>query len=365
MAKNSWKYVMGSVCLIGVLTACSAQAAEVPVEKLVESPEGNMTIETLETETESQVTQTQTESEMESETESEETVTQEEASIQETEQKNNFWDFTDGELEARKEQQRNFQEARELLFTLDNSIDKTEKIYMMDKQIIENNAYSFYDKNIVFIGDSITEGVGAAVDPERGNKLSYAVYAGDFLHAGQTINNGKGGRMFSDYGGEEYSLMLDYGNCIFNAADIFVVFCGVNDYLTEQPDKRFGDISNTLSTAGYCGAVRNVFQSLQRDFPGKPVFVVLMYDFDKEVTATYSDITYQPTLNDYLEVQRVLAKEYGFHVIDLYSQGYMSCRTQEEKDYFLDDFVHPKDRGSIYLGAHIAAEISYYMSQNN
>ena len=43
------------------------------------------------------------------------------------------------------------------------------EIFKLDQQIIENNAYDFRNKNIVFIGDSITQGVQATVDSE-GNK---------------------------------------------------------------------------------------------------------------------------------------------------------------------------------------------------
>lgn len=358
--KKKYKYVIGSLLIIASLTACGKkeQQVEVPVEEIIEDAEGNLTVAL------SQEIPVKETTETEQETETEE-ISTEAIAVSTGSATEDFFALSEGDLEARREQQRNFQEARELLYTLDNSVDKTLKINQMDRQILENNAYPFFDKTIVFIGDSITEGVGAAVSQEYGSKISYAVYAGDALHAKNTINNGKGGRMYADYGGEELSLVLNYDNVINNGSDIFVVFAGANDYMSVLNEKRFGDINNQVSTAGYCGAVRTFFKSLNRDFPDCTVFIVLMYDFDMDIVSDFSDIDYQPTLNDYLEVQRVLAKEYGFEVIDLYSQGFMACTTEDEKAYFLDDFVHPKDMGSLMLGEHIAAEISYYFSQQN
>ncbi|MDE7031275.1 MAG: SGNH/GDSL hydrolase family protein, partial [Lachnospiraceae bacterium] len=136
-----------------------------------------------------------------------------------------------GQLEARREQQENFVEARELLYDLPNSKDKTTKINQMDRQILANNAYDFSQKNIVFIGDSVTEGITSAVDI-KGNFISYVNYAESYLHFKKTLNHGVGGRMFSVYGGEDLSLAMNFSNVTNVDADIIVVFAGVNDYLS-------------------------------------------------------------------------------------------------------------------------------------
>lgn len=72
----------------------------------------------------------------------------------------------------------------------------------------------------------------------------------------------------------------------------------------------------------------------------------------------------QPTLNDYMDVQRKLAKEYGFHVIELYNIGFMDCTDKESADFYLRDGLHPKDNGNIVLGEHIAAELSLYFDRS-
>jgi len=271
-------------------------------------------------------------------------------------------ELTDGERRARREQQNHFAEARQLLYELPNSKDKTEKINQMDRQILANNAYNFSTRHIVFIGDSVTEGITSAVDL-NGNRVSYVTYANSYLHFNRVLNHGMGGRMFSVYGDEELSLAMNFSNVTNVDSDIIVVFAGVNDYLATPENKRFGNIDDKWSTAGYCGAVRLFMKQLQEYYMDRDIFFVTMYNISKNVQCNYSDVEGQLTLNDYMEVQRQLAKEFGFHVIELYDIGFMDCSDQESSDYYLRDGLHPKDNGNIVLGEHIAAELSLYFGQ--
>lgn len=271
-------------------------------------------------------------------------------------------DLSEGELAARREQQANFAEARQTLYSLENSKDKTEKINQMDRQILKNNAYDFSQKNIVFIGDSITEGIASAVD-DNGNLISYVTYADSHLHFNRVLNHGKGGRMFANYADEELSLAMNFGNVTNVDSDIIVVFAGVNDYLSTPENKRFGNADDQMSTAGYCGAVRYFMKQLKEYYGDREVFFVTMYNISKTADCTYSDVEGQPTLDDYMEVQRKLAREFGFHIIELYDIGFMDCSDKESSDYYLRDGLHPKDNGNIVLGEHIAAELSLYFDQ--
>lgn len=270
--------------------------------------------------------------------------------------------LSEGEKAARREQQVNFAEARQSVYMLPNSKSKTEKINQMDRQILANNSYDFSKKNIVFIGDSITEGITSAID-QNGNFVSYVTYANSFLHFKRVLNHGVGGRMFSTYGGEELSIAMNFGNVTNIDSDIIVVFVGVNDFLSNPANKRFGNVDDKMSTAGYCGSVRYFMKQLKEYYGNREVFFVTMYDMNKKSECQYSDVSGQPSLNDYLEVQRKLAKEYGFNVIELYNVGFMDCTSKEAADYYLRDGLHPKDNGSIALGEHIAAELSLYFSQ--
>jgi lysophospholipase L1-like esterase len=344
------------------VTGCNNRITDVIVrESDVES--GSLETEASETsnitETDESISETTV---PESETETDDNTIESESASLEEESYVDISSLTEGELAARREQQLKFDEARQLLYDLDNSKDKTIKINQMDRQIIANNTYDFSDKNIVFIGDSITEGVTGAVSSD-GTLVSYPDYVESKLHFNRFLNHGKAGRMFSDYGGEELSLAFSFGDVINVDSDIIVVFAGANDYLSAPENKEFGNINNKESTAGYCGMVRYFMKQLDYYCGDKDVFFVMMYNIEQEVEPVYSDIATEPTLGDYLDVQRTIAKEYGFNIIDLYSVGFMDCTDSETEAYFLNDKVHPSDNGSIVLGEHIAAEVSLYYGQ--
>lgn len=318
-------------------------------EQSEEAETETVTLATSETETETQVMTESTASVL-TETENEE-------------QKGGMLvELSEGELGARREQQANFAKVRESLYGLKNSADKTAKINQMDKQILANNAYDFSDKTVVFIGDSITEGITSSID-QNGNYISYVTYVNSYLHFGNVLNHGVGGRMFSAYGGDELSLAMNFENVTNINSDVIVVFAGVNDYLCTPANKHFGSVSDTLTTGNYCGALRYFMKQLKEYYGDREIFFVTMYNINKKSDCEYADFNGQPTLADYMEVEKKLAAEYGFNVIDLYGTGFMDCSTSELSDYYLSDGLHPKDNGSIALGEHIAAELSLYFSQ--
>lgn len=356
----------GCICCGTVLSENSVrEETVVPESVLAENTEEAQTAssdlqmqETTESTEESDQDQT-TEQTEQAEGSSSEEASSEESSSEEI---NEIARLTDGERKARRKQQNNFAEARELLYDLKNSKDKTSKINQMDRQILANNAFDFSKKNVVFIGDSITEGITSAVDM-NGKRISYVTYADSYLHFNKTLNHGIGGRMFSVYGDEALSLAMNFGNVTNVNSDIIVVFAGVNDYLSTPANKRFGDVNDKLSTAGYCGAVRHFMKQLKEYYGDRDIFFVTMYNVSKKAECNYSDVKGQPTLNDYMEVQRKLADEFEFNIIELYNIGFMDCTDKESADFYLRDGLHPKDNGNIVLGEHIAAELSLYFGE--
>lgn len=272
-------------------------------------------------------------------------------------------ELTEGEKEARRQLQINLISAREQAYAMDNSLEKTQKINEIDKQILENNAFDFSTKTIQFLGDSITEGITASKD-EEGNYISYVNYANDHLKFAKCMNNGKAGRMFSDYAGPELSFSLEMGNMFNNNADIAVIFLGVNDYLTARENKRYGDYYAVESTAGYVGSVRYALRQLKESYPNQEIFFVTMYDIEKTANSTYSDVTGTLELTDYQDMLRKIVNDYGYHLIELYDIGFMDCTDVATSYRYTADGLHPSDEGYRILGEHIAAELSIYYTQN-
>ena len=271
-------------------------------------------------------------------------------------------DLTEGEKEARRQLLKQLDEQRMLLYALPNSIEKMEKIAKIEELMIQNRTYDFSEKNICFVGDSITEAVCGDI-AEDGSRISYLNHMQTYMDIGEVMNRGRAGWMYSNYGTTEYSLAYNLDSVLYLFSDATVLFLGVNDYLVEAQDKRYGELDlNAVSTAGYCGAVRGTMKYLQKYYGEQDIFVVLGYNPGREVNSTYTDIEPAPTLADYLDVQRSYAESLGFHVIDIYSTGIMDLSVEEIKSTYTADGLHPNDKGNVILAKHIAAEMVLYYS---
>ncbi|MBE5875492.1 MAG: hypothetical protein E7290_01240 [Lachnospiraceae bacterium] len=272
-------------------------------------------------------------------------------------------DLTEGEKEARRQFVQQLAQQRETLYALPNSVDKMNQIAQIDTMIIQNNPYDFSEKHISFIGDSITESVGGKID-ENGKRISYVDYVQDYLNIGEVLNRGSAGRMYTVYGGEDYSFVKKLDSTLYALSDATVIFLGVNDYLSEQQDKRYGEQNvDSYSDAGYCGALRATMKYLKNNFADRDIFFVLVYNVDRNVNATYTDATPAPTLKEFMDIQKAYAEHYGFHVIDIYSTGIMDLSDAAIEATYTADGLHPNDSGNVALAQHIAAELVLYYSQ--
>ena len=266
--------------------------------------------------------------------------------------------WTEEEIATRKALQEAYVNERNEVYAWPASYEKTLKINELDKKILENAYYSFGDMQIVFIGDSITEGVGGNIDVD-GNKISYVNYVNENLDFETVLNHGKAGRTVTNYGDKELSMDASIDNLINIDADIVVILIGVNDYLFYSPEKRFGALDNG-STAGYCGALQSFVEAVERNYPDKEYFFVTTYQLLSTDSSTYTDYNGAPTFNDYMQVQRTLADRYGYHIIDIYNTGFMSTQDAVTTANLIPDGIHPNDAGYRMLGDHIAAELLLY-----
>ena len=284
-----------------------------------------------------------------------ETAQQETQTAEPETQERDIKELTEEEIAVRKALQETYVNERNEVYTWPASYEKNMKINELDKKILENAYYSFEDMEIVFIGDSITEGVGGNVDAE-GDLVSYVNYVDAALNFQRVLNHGEAGRTVNNYGDEELSMDSNIDNLINIDSDIVVILIGVNDYLYYNEAKRFGALDNG-STAGYCGALQSFVNAVERNYPDKEYFFVTLYQLLATDASTYTDYQGTPSFNDYLQVQRTLAERHGYHMIDIYNSGFMSTQDAITTANLIPDGIHPNDAGYRVLGEHIAAEL--------
>ena len=256
---------------------------------------------------------------------------------------------------------RGYVAERKEVYGWSSSYEKTLKINELDKLILGAADCSFPNIQITFVGDSVTEGIGGNVDG-AGRYISYVNYVQDALHFGTVLNNGKGGRMIADYTGDStYSIAMDKDQLFNINSQIIVMYAGLNDYLTTLEKKDFGTLDSG-STSGYCGQLQILMNYLGEYYPSTDFFVVTAYPTAAVDTSTevvgFAGGT--PTLNDYLEQQRIVAERNGFHLIELYNIGFMDGNDPQVVANLMSDSLHPNDTGYQILGDHIAAEILLY-----
>ena len=250
---------------------------------------------------------------------------------------------------------------RKEVYGWSSSYEKTLKINELDKLILGVADCSFPNIQITFVGDRVTEGIGGNVDGS-GKYISYVNYVQDALRFGTVLNNGKGGRMIADYTGDRtYAIAMDQDQLFNINSQIIVMYAGLNDYLTNLEKKDFGTLESG-STSGYCGQLQTLMNYLGEYYTSTDFFVVTAYptaavDNSTEVVGFAGG---KPTLNDYLEQQRILAQRNGFHLIELYNIGFMDGNDPQVAANLLSDSLHPNDTGYQILGDHIAAEILLY-----
>lgn len=235
---------------------------------------------------------------------------------------------------------------RDELMSAEPSYDRDYDLYELYKKIDELNCYDFSDVRITFLGDSITYGQGGDKN-QYNNFVSYVDYVRDILGC-KTTNLSSPGAPIGSYGG--YESMVYRANDIPGDTDIIVVFGGINDFFYEKDV--FGDDSYEEGT--FTGDARKMCEEIREQFPDEPVYMILIYPGIYETL--YCSDSYLP-INGYLQVERSLAKEYNFNVIDLYSNGLLDSNDYSVANVYFNDDVHPNNSGYLWLGRCLATEI--------
>lgn len=203
------------------------------------------------------------------------------------------------------------------------------------------------NKKINFLGDSITEGVGAS-------DLSHN-YVNTFLrkYAPAAVRNyGIAGTRIARQQtptAEHPEWDRDFCSRVSEMeadADIVVVFGGVNDH--GHGDAPFGSFADRTPDT-FCGACHTLMRALIERFPRATIV------FMTPLHCTREDRPNKRPYRDYVDAIIETANYYAIPVLDLYRRSGIQPLVPILKQTYIPDGVHPNDTGAERIADRLAA----------
>lgn len=201
---------------------------------------------------------------------------------------------------------------------------------------------------INFLGDSITQGVGASCDDaiyhavlkkEAGLKeaRNYGISATRFALQKGTPERPKDDYVDVNSFCERYDKMDD-------DADVVVVFGGTNDY--GHGDAPLGGFSDRTPDTFY-GACHYLFSGLVKKYLGKTIVIMTPLHRTGETLNNGGQKSGGfGTLKEYVNIIREVAEFYSLPVLDLYATSGLQPEIKEIQEKYIPDGLHPNDEGN-------------------
>ncbi len=197
-------------------------------------------------------------------------------------------------------------------------------------------------KTIVFIGDSITEGVGASsVD---NCWASLVTKEGEFAKG---HNFGVSGTRIAwqkeEKCAEWNENFVERIDRLPEKTDFVLVFGGTNDYgHGDAPLGKLGD----KTTETFYGAMDVLLVKLLEKYPEARIALLTPIHRDKE-ELYYNDFGVRNcgTLETYVNAEKAVCAKYGIPVLDLYTTSGICPANPVNMAIYTTDGVHPNDRG--------------------
>lgn len=200
-------------------------------------------------------------------------------------------------------------------------------------------------KTAIFLGDSITEGIGTSSE----ENIYYNVIKKKYGLV-EATGYGVSGTRFAiqsvpsenESYDQYFSLRADE---MQNTADIIVVFGGTNDY--GHGDAPLGEFSDETPYTFY-GACHELFRKLIIKYPESIIVVVtpLHRVGEMNVRGEGGKQTDVAPLSVYVDIIKEVARYYSLPVCDLYANSGMQPNLSVIKEKYVPDGLHPNDKGN-------------------
>lgn len=206
-------------------------------------------------------------------------------------------------------------------------------------------------KTVLFLGDSITEGVGAS-SPER----SY-VPVFQRLSGANAVNYGIGGTRIARQRrpSQPPEFDRDFVSRVDEMqpeADVVVVFGGTNDF--GHGDAPMGTF-DSRDVYSFYGALHLLCERLIEKYTGAAIiFLTPLHRLSEEQTINEIGLSVQP-LHCYVEAIQKVAGYYALPVLDLFHTSGIQPRLEASRIAYMPDGLHPSDAGAERIARRLIA----------
>ena len=197
-------------------------------------------------------------------------------------------------------------------------------------------------KKVVFLGDSITEGVGASDVAHRYTNV-FAKLAKCQIHV-----DGIGGTRIAKQKANSSvpSWDLDFVSRVLalpSEADFVVVFGGTNDF--GHGDAPFGSMDDREQDT-FCGAMHVLCKTLVEKYPlATIVFMTPLHRLSENEAVNEFGLP-RKTLVEYVDAIKEICRYYSLPVLDLFSISGMQPSVDVIRQTYMPDGLHPSNKGA-------------------
>ncbi len=194
---------------------------------------------------------------------------------------------------------------------------------------------------INFLGDSITEGVGASDESKRYFELIKKEYNLKKVN-GYGISGTRIAKQIGTSENPRFDIYFASRVKDMEDADAVVVFGGTNDF--GHGNAPIGIFSDRTPDTFY-GACHDLCIKLMEKYPGKPIIIAtpLHRITENEVRIKHGTAV---TLKTYVDIIKEVAMYYSLPVCDLYASSLLQPAIPSIQEKFLPDGLHPSDAGN-------------------
>ncbi len=199
------------------------------------------------------------------------------------------------------------------------------------------------DKKVLFLGDSITFGVGVS-SPEKKYVELFAKETGAHVK-NYGISATRISRMHIPSANPDWDqCFLDRVELMDNEADIVVVFGGTNDF--GHGDGGLGVFHNNDEHTFY-GAMHSLIKRLVNKYPyATIIFITPLHRTDEDILVYEPKGTARPPLKLFVNAIKEVCEYYSIPVLDLYANLGVQPSIPIMQELYMPDGLHPSDLGA-------------------